>query len=381
MKILVVGAGIAGSAAAHMLAFDGHDVQLVDSAKGPPSGGYQIMLDETALEVLRLIGAGGVAEGIGDAAAEISVIRRGKKLTDFSAPGYLMARRGDLIGAIARFADQSVPVAYNRALEGIEQRGTGAIAHFSDGAQEQYDLIIGADGLRSTVRRLAMEDRKPHIYTNGRLCHWVNVPGRIDGARQAAILTGQGASALVFPYPGQDETLIVTGLKTAASHRRPGELAPEVVKLLRGSGERYAAFAEDVAGTPEEDTRVTRFAQVRAPKWHARNVVLLGDAAHCIDPLSGAGGHGALLGAAIFAQELRWAPNDPYQAATRYESRVRPFTTAAQRLTSGLFELSTASTVRGMLSATRALAISALSTRKVPIPDYSYVQTRVRKTA
>ena len=378
MKILVVGAGIAGSGVAYMLAHDGHDVHVVDAVEKPYAGGYQILLDQAALRVVRQIGALDIVRDLSAPAASITVVRREKVLTTISTDGYRSARRGDLVGAIARYVATKVPFQYGRELVGIEHTISGVTARFADGTAEPYDLIIGADGLNSTVRRLAVEVDRSFLYENGRHNLWVNVPGRLAGTSEAAILLGNRVGAQVFPYTDHDETLVLTSINLGAGRDDGPGLLPTAAGLLESCGPRFAPFAESVRAAPADRIRVTKFAQIRAPRWHSRNVVLLGDAAHCIDPLSGAGAHGGLVGGAIFAEELRRTPDDVAGAATRYTRRLRPFVRSAQLVTAGLLERATAHGIGQRLSADASLVGAALAVRRPDLPGRNYAATQTR---
>lgn len=370
MKILIVGAGISGSATAHMLAHAGNDVEVVDAAPCPHTGGYQILFDRTAMRLFDQIGARETVNALSAPTATITVARGQRTLATLTTEGYRSARRGDLVGAISKYVAERVPMRFGRELVGIEHRDAGVAAHFGDGSSGEYDLLIGADGLNSTVRHLAMEIDEPDLYLNGRVNLWVNVPGRVAGTTHAAILLGDRVGAQVFPYTDHDETLVLTTIRAGTQRREAMELLPLAANLLEASGPRYAGFAEHVRNATARDVRVTRFAQVRARRWHARNVVLLGDAAHCIDPLSGAGAHGALLGAAVFTEELRRTPDSIAAAAARYTRRVRPFARSAQFLTAGLVERATAHGITQRIAADLSLAAAALTVRRSDVPEH-----------
>lgn len=372
MKILVVGAGIAGSGVALMLTHDGHDVRVVDALPEPSSGGYQILFDRTAMRMARRIGVLEQIEQISTPTATVTVTRKRKELARLRTDGYRSARRGDLVATIARHAERRVPFRYGVELVGIEHTLAGVVARFADGSAEAYDLLIGADGLNSTVRRLAVEDGRSAVHENGRHHLWVNVPGRMAGTTEAAIVLGDRAGAQVFPYTDQDETLVLTSINLGRGRPDGAALLPVAAGLLASAGDRFAPFVDHVRGASPERIRVTRFAQVRAPRWHARNVVLIGDAAHCIDPLSGAGAHGGLVGGAIFADELRRNPDNVAAAALRYRRRLLPFVRSAQLLTAGLLERATAGTTRQKAAADRSLIGAALAVRRADVPRRHY---------
>lgn len=373
-RVLIVGAGIAGSATAFMLARSGYDATVIDAAEAPYAGGYQILLDPIALEIMQQLGVQDIAHELSAPDPLVSLRRNGSEVAEFEMTGYRMARRGDLVGRLSTRFAESVPTEFGKELVGIEQRLDAVRAHFADGSADDYDFIVGADGLNSTVRRLTVESSRSLVHTNGRLCLWVNVPGHLEGRSDAAVLTGNRLGALVFPYPDKDETLVVTAVKMGTTHRfEPANLQPLAADLLAGSGEDLAHFVDAVRHAPEEKTRVTAFAQVRAPHWHARRVVLVGDAAHCIDPLSGLGAHGGLLGGSILAQELRRTPEDFDRAAHRYEARTRRFVQGAQHVTAGLLGLSTATGFGDRARGLAELARGAGTARRVRAPRSVYV--------
>jgi 2-polyprenyl-6-methoxyphenol hydroxylase-like FAD-dependent oxidoreductase len=86
------------------------------------------------------------------------------------------------------------------------------------------------------------------------------------------------------------------------------------------------------------EVKLTRFSQVRLPRWHTRRVVLLGDSAHCLDPLSGQGAHAAPLGAVSLVEALGEHGGDHTSAFEQYESRTRPFVELTQQLTARVAE-------------------------------------------
>ena len=381
MKILVVGAGIAGSAVALMLSRSGHDVTVVDAAPEPPTGGFLLLFDSVAMEVFGQLGATSIAERHSVPTPEISIRINGRRLTSFMWPGARLARRGALIGALSRYVAETVSMTFGRKLTGIEQRLGSVLAHYEDGSHETYDLIVGADGVNSTVRRLVIGPDDGMVYRNGRVHHWIRVPGTLAGTSRATVLLANGVQCQFFPYPDQDATLLATVIHAGDGRLEPAELLQASTDLLRRSGREYAAFIERVNAVDPDSTRITRFTQVRTERWHAPRVVLVGDAAHCIDPLSGLGAHGGLLGAAILTEELSRTPRDIWAASERYTRRTRRFVRPSQLFTAALVEASTGKGIRRYRTVVPDLVRASISYRNVRVPSASYAPHSALRTS
>ncbi|MYR08007.1 FAD-dependent monooxygenase [Gordonia sp. SID5947] len=348
MKILVVGGGIAGSASAYWLNDMGHEVVLVDGAPAIPSGGYLIQLDRTAQSLLTEMGAGAMVDSMSVPAPQVSVRGPRQPRFELRTPGFRLARRSDLVGAVLRHTAERVPLQLGRELVGIEQDADHVTARFRDGGNEDFDLLVGADGLRSTVRRQILGPDDRLVYENGRTNVWIDVPGLSDHG-DAAVLTGNEYVAQVFPYPNADRSLVVASTFTGSSRPDVEVLRHGAVALLRQHGPDFAHLADAAVEADAETIRLTRFAQVRAPRWHNGRVVLVGDAAHCVDPLSGLGAHAGLLGAQLLTTQLTRSA-DLGRGLHRYEREMKPFVKLAQFTTAALVEGTTPHNLRHRIS-------------------------------
>ncbi|MFB4195547.1 FAD-dependent oxidoreductase [Streptomyces carpaticus] len=336
-RALVVGAGIAGSSAAWWLERTGWDVLLVDENRDTSRGAYLIQLDRTALDLAERMGATGIVEAVSFPAPAIS-LRLGKRprprTSSLDVGTYRLAHRGPLIGALFAHVPAAVEQRLGTSLTALEHHDDMVRAHFSDGTADAFDIVVGADGIHSTVRRMMLAPDAHCVYHNG-VCHvWINLEADMATGDKAVVVGREGGLLQIYPYPETGRTLLVAALRVPENPDLPA-LLDQVSGITRRAGKDLANLADATPAATE--VRLTRFAQIRQPRWYTRRVVLVGDAAHCIDPLSGMGAHGALLGTSTLARELR-TTRDVTQAFARYEARVRPFARISQRATARTVE-------------------------------------------
>ncbi|MFI6865850.1 FAD-dependent oxidoreductase [Nocardia sp. NPDC050406] len=368
-RALVVGGGIAGSSAAWWLERTGWDVVLVEENRDTSRGAYLIQLDRTALTILERMGATEIVEAVSFPAPAIS-LRLGRRprprTSSLDVGGYRLAHRGPLIGALLAHVPDAVEQRPGISLTALEHYADEVRARFSDGTVDAFDIVVGADGIHSTVRRMMLAPDSHSVYHNGVSHIWINLDQEMTTGNKAVVVGREGSLLQIYPYPGTARTLLVAALRVPADPDLPALLG-QISVIAHRAGHDLANLADAIPSATE--VRLTRFAQTRQSRWHTRRVVLVGDAAHCIDPLSGMGAHGALLGTSTLARELQATP-DVTQAFAHYEARVRPFTQISQRATARTVEYFThtdtrerlTTLIRGMgeLAATLPTALSRI---------------------
>ncbi|WP_155979708.1 NAD(P)/FAD-dependent oxidoreductase [Nocardiopsis sp. CNS-639] len=340
-RALVVGGGIAGSAAAWWLHHTGWDVVLVDASSTPHVGGFVLDLDTTAQEILRAMDAEDIiTRTSATSPATAFRLTRGPRPCKVTFVGgkARLSHRVKLIEELLQHVPEEVDVRLGVRLETLEHRAEDVQARFDDGSAEPFDIVVGADGLHSTVRNLALSPQETSLYRNGLSLLWTTVNRPLPGA-DGLVVSRNRTVVFAYPYPDTDKTQIIAALPTPRPVTDTRPLAEQVAAVLHEMGGDLTPIAEGVLEA--EDTLLTRFTQVRAPRWSSGRVVLLGDAAHCIDPLSGLGAHGALLGAVTLAKALQRHGEDTTAAFASYEAHVRPFVQASQHTTARAVEYAT----------------------------------------
>ena len=200
-RALVVGAGLAGCAAAWWLDRYGWDVVLVDKELDPYPSSYLLQLDAEASRVLRLMGGAEILEEATFAAPEVSVRWGARRLREFTidtGDGWRLSRRAVLLSRLFAHLPAAVEKRLGVELEALEHRSDGVVARFRDSSLEAFDMVVGADGLHSTVRGLTVAPESHSVYRNGLTHVWINADVPLPGGR-AVIAPREGMLSLIYP--------------------------------------------------------------------------------------------------------------------------------------------------------------------------------------
>ncbi|WP_055563144.1 FAD-dependent monooxygenase [Streptomyces atriruber] len=349
---LVVGAGIAGDTLALLMERDGWTVTVAEIAPALRTGGQTVDLRGDSREVLE-------RAGLLRQALDCLVEQRGAAWIDarerrlaempveaFDGRGYVSREellRTDLARIIHEAAGPGVTHRFGETVEALKDTGTGVLARFRSGAEETFDLVVGADGAHSRVRALRFGPEEDYRRPLGLAHAWFTLTERpgtppLDGWFLTHNAPGRRAVEARPGHPGQQEVGLTFAADTLPSrHDRAAQFAL-LERTFAGVGWRTAEFL--AAARQADDFALDTFDQVHVPCWSTGRIVLLGDSAWCASPLSGLGTALALRGAAELAAALRaaGAPGDTSRtpaALTAFERTMRPRTASAQQLLPG----------------------------------------------
>lgn len=334
-RVLVIGGGIAGTATALALRKAGFEVAVheahPDSAEDIgafltlASNGMRALAQLDASEAVTAIGfpltSLRVMDGTGTEVAHAPMGEAGDPLLR-----YRCLRRGDLSTALqAEAARRGIALRHGARLASVEEGPGGVTAHFTDGSTATGDLLIGADGLNSVVRRSFAPDTQP--FYAGQRVFYGYTRAASPPAPDACITMVRG-SAAAFGY-----TVSPDGETYWFARVTEGPLPAE--ELAEGTPTDWRALllpllredttpAADIVAATADDLMVTNATEIpTGTAWRSGRTLLIGDAAHAASPATGQGASMALEDAVVLAKALRDAP-DTDAALDLYETLRRP---------------------------------------------------------
>jgi 2-polyprenyl-6-methoxyphenol hydroxylase-like FAD-dependent oxidoreductase len=303
----------------------GFSPEVVERGERWPMVGAGINLPANGPRVLRRL-------GLGDAVAAASAVlpswdffdQHGEPLcsTDLVALWVevgpcLGVERTELHPVLVAGATE-VPCRLGVALTSLSQEVDRVCVGLSDGSSGEYELVVGADGITSTVRGLAVSPMRPRYA--GQVVWRSVIPTRPPGVTGVTVLMGDGCFFGMVPVGG-GRTYGFGALDTEPfDDPVPGRLA-----RLRS---RFADFGEPVpeylaALELDEQIHFGAIEWLELDRWYHGRVVLIGDAAHASPPHMGEGGCMAMEDSLVLAEELR-AADTVEQALETYVARRRP---------------------------------------------------------
>lgn len=342
MVIMIIGAGIAGTAAALALHQAGIDVTVQEAH--PDSGadiGAFLTLAGNGMLALEQVDAAQAVDATGFPLTSMRVLAdTGAELGVRPLAGYRCLRRAELCAALqAEALRRGITIRHGGRLVSASEDATGVTARFGDGSTARADLLIGADGLDSVVRPLIDASTiRPH-YAGQRVFYGYTAgatpPGRTE---RIEMIKG---SAAAFGYAVSPDREVywfarVTGEELTAdeiTHTSPDEWRDRLVPLLR----RDATPAADIVAATGDRLMVTNAHDLPSvARWRTERMLIIGDAAHAASPATGQGASMALEDAIVLAKALRDAPGTALETYERLRRpRVERNVAASARLSEG----------------------------------------------
>jgi 2-polyprenyl-6-methoxyphenol hydroxylase-like FAD-dependent oxidoreductase len=340
---LVVGLGISGMATAIRLAEAGWTPVIVERNAERRTGGYFVGLFPAGKRAAQRLGVLTTMHLRTPREHHTWTVdstgRRQRSAGFLDQPGNPEGvMRGDIEEALWSRVENRIDVRFATVPVGIRQTSQTARVTLRDAAgdrtyDEDYDLVVGADGLRSTVRRLVFGPPERFLRSmNAIVCAFSlrrQVPGFADSDQ--VILAEPRRSLWVFPFRDRTPTaLFAYRTRDIDAQFRDDPIDVLTARYAGMDGGGIVTYALDQL-RQEPDHLFDSVHQVRMPRWHDGRVVLLGDAAWCLTLYSGMGASAGMIGAVALGDELGIQP-DLESALTAWEQRMRPLVRKHQLL-------------------------------------------------
>jgi 2-polyprenyl-6-methoxyphenol hydroxylase-like FAD-dependent oxidoreductase len=341
-SVLISGASIAGPTLAYWLDRYGFEVTVVERASAVRSGGYPIDIRGTAIDVVERMGLLPAVQAAHIGSRAVTFVDAAGK-TIGAIPIYDLTanqardvelQRGALATLLyALTRNSAVRYRFDDSIEAIEDDGARVDVRFKSGERRHYDIVVGADGMHSNVRRLVFGPEAPFNRYLGYTFNLFSMPNDRGLSHGAIVYAEAGRAAGAFAV--RDSPNVFSFL-IFATEKPPFSAHPSVAEHIERTAAVFADGGWEIPRLLEamrhaDDLFFDTVSQIRMPCWSKGRVGLAGDAAFAPSFLSGQGTSLALVGAYVLAGELA-AHDNPADALAAYERTVRPFAEANQAL-------------------------------------------------
>lgn len=345
-NILISGAGISGLTLAYWLKNRGFSPTIIEKRPNLNSRGYMIDFFGSGYDVAEKMG---ITEQLQAKSGQYPISKlefvdkNGKprakidvaKFRKFLHGRYFPLMRGDLETVLHESLRDEAPIRFGESVSGIEVQKETVEVELSNGKSERYNLVIGADGIHSNIRKLLWGDEEQFKRFLGFYVACSVIDNFFDGQQntflghfepklQASVYSiGGNKLATFFAFKSEKIKARRRAEQMEFLESRLANLGWVIPQLLEGTKKAGDIFFDEAA-------------QIELADWHKDRVALVGDACQCLTLLAGQGASMGMAGAYMLADELYKAGGNYKVAFPSYQQKLKPEIDQKQKDARGL---------------------------------------------
>ncbi len=344
MRILISGASIAGPVLAYWLHRYGFEVTVVERAPTlRKTGGHAVDLFRPAMDISERMGVLPAIEARVTGMDRMILYQPGKrrpvvadltKVFTATSDRHVEIMRDDLSEIYYDATRTDVEYVFGDSITSIGEDGTVSFEH---GAPRRFDLVAGADGLHSNVRRLVFGDESAYSTFVGAYLAVASVPKDVGVPGEAVMYNDPGRGVGVYGGPATEDGRLVFLFRADRPldyHHRDVERQQALLRqTFAGMHPQVDRWLTELDRTPA--FYFDSITQLRMDTWSRGRVTLVGDAGYCPGPAVGGSTSLAVVGAYVLAGELAAAGGDHERAFPAYEREMAQLVADSRRFALG----------------------------------------------
>jgi 2-polyprenyl-6-methoxyphenol hydroxylase-like FAD-dependent oxidoreductase len=337
MDILISGASVAGPATAYWLNRHGHTTTIIERASGLRGGGYAVdFRGNVHLGVLKKMGVLDAIRARQTHMGDLSYVdadgRRTATMPGAVFSGDVEILRGDLAEVLYDATRERTEYLFGDEIVALDDHADGVDVTFANGRPRRFDLVIGADGIHSAVRRLTFGEAPQFVHDLGLYVSIFTVPNTYGLHHTGQLFSAPGKTASVFGTSAERAVAVFYFTADEPPAHTAAAQMSMLTQAFAGAGWRCDELLAAMQDAPDFYFDTT--SQVVMEHWTQGRVGLIGDAGYAAGP----GGNGtgtAVVAAYVLANEMALAGGDHRTAFTAYEHRLRTYVQRGQKQGAG----------------------------------------------
>ncbi|MGH3546888.1 MAG: FAD-dependent monooxygenase [Pseudonocardiaceae bacterium] len=344
MRILISGASVAGPVLAYWLTRHGFTPTVVEKAPTlRKTGGHAVDLFGPALDVAARMGLGEQIQANKTGVDQLTLLREGNtrpvqvelaRVFTAVADHHLEIMRDDLSEIFYDATRDDVEYVFGDSITSVTPHGDVTFEH---GEPRTFDLVIGADGLHSNVRRLVFGAESEFSTFLGAYVAVASVPNYLQLDNELILHAGVGRTAGIYRARHMDDAQAVFLFRNATPLNYHHHDIPRQKQLLReaytGAGWEVPRLLAELDQTPA--FYFDSITQLQMRTWSRGRVSLVGDAGYCPGPAVGGSTSLAVVGAYVLAGALAQANGDPVSGFRAYEQEMGDYVRGSRSFACG----------------------------------------------